>query len=371
MPAIARIIEGWSGKAWASLSLADGNPDDRGEMQVRAEGLPKRMRTKAWPLARRLRWPAAMAALCLCAALAPSAAPAQDAPAPRQSLDDAWWTGPMLANSAATLPQGHFLVEPYLYDVSSHGVDGYGSLTYMLYGVTDRLTVGLVPVFGYNRVDGGPDSRGIGAGDLSVQAQYRLHQFREGSWLPTVSLQLQETLPTGKYDRLGRRPADGLGGGAHATTLQLNTQTYFWLPSGRILRMRFNVAQTWSRHADVRGVSVYGTPEGFRGRARPGDSFYANAAWEYSLTRRWVLALDLAWRRNASTRVDGVLPDPDAAMPPRTLRARSGRSDAYSIAPAVEYNFSANLGVLFGTRVITGHRAPTTITPAVALNYVH
>ena len=29
-----------------------------------------------------------------------------------QSLDDAWWTGPMLAPSAATLPRGHFLIEP-------------------------------------------------------------------------------------------------------------------------------------------------------------------------------------------------------------------------------------------------------------------
>jgi len=37
----------------------------------------------------------------------------------RQSLDDAWWSGPMLAPSAATLPRGHFLVEPYFYDVST------------------------------------------------------------------------------------------------------------------------------------------------------------------------------------------------------------------------------------------------------------
>jgi hypothetical protein len=38
----------------------------------------------------------------------------------RQSRDDAWWTGPMLAPSAATLPRGHFLVEHYLYD-NPHG----------------------------------------------------------------------------------------------------------------------------------------------------------------------------------------------------------------------------------------------------------
>ena len=66
----------------------------------------------------------------------------------RQSQDDAWWTGPMLANSAATLPRGHFLIEPYLYDATSSHADGWGSLTYMLYGLTDRLTIGLVPVLG-------------------------------------------------------------------------------------------------------------------------------------------------------------------------------------------------------------------------------
>jgi hypothetical protein len=90
----------------------------------------------------------------MCCAPAAFAQAVADASAPqaRQSADDAWWTGPMLANSAATLPRGHFLVEPYLYDVSSSHSDGYGSLTYMLYGVSDRFTAGLVPVFGYTRV---------------------------------------------------------------------------------------------------------------------------------------------------------------------------------------------------------------------------
>ena len=38
-----------------------------------------------------------------------------------QSREDAWWTGPMLAPSAATLPSGHMLIEPYLFDVMSDG----------------------------------------------------------------------------------------------------------------------------------------------------------------------------------------------------------------------------------------------------------
>src|SRR5271154_5096031 len=49
-------------------------------------------------------------------------------PTDRQKLGEAWWTGPMLANNASTLPRGHFLVEPYLYDVISPHTNGFGSL---------------------------------------------------------------------------------------------------------------------------------------------------------------------------------------------------------------------------------------------------
>ncbi len=100
-------------------------------------------------------------------------------------------------------------------------------------------------------------------------AQYRLTTFREHSRVPTTAIQVQQSVPTGKYDQLGSRPSDGLGTGSDATTLALNSQTYFWLPNGRILRMRSNVAETLSSGVDVKDVSVYGTAKGFRGRAEP------------------------------------------------------------------------------------------------------
>lgn len=223
----------------------------------------------------------------LLAGLASSAAMGQDAVAPiRQARDDAWWTGPMLANGAETLPAGHVLIEPYIYDVTTPGVDAFGSRAYVLYGLTDRLTVGMIPIIGYNRVSGAPNSSGIGLGDQILQAQYRLIRFHEGSWVPTVSLMLQETVPTGRYDRLGRRPANGMGGGAYATTLGVNMQSYFWMPNGRILRARLNVTGTVPGRADVAGVSTYGTGEYFQGHARAGRNVYVGAAVEYSLTTR-------------------------------------------------------------------------------------
>src|SRR5437588_3349865 len=139
----------------------------------------------------------------------------------RQSLDDAWWTGPMLAPSAATLPRGHFLIEPYLYDVIAAHSHGFGSLTYVNYGLADRVTVGLIPTAGFNKVSNGPSSSRVGLGDLTLQAQYRLTKFHAGSWIPTTSVAVQEGLPTGKYDRLGERLSDGLGSGAYTTTVAL------------------------------------------------------------------------------------------------------------------------------------------------------
>ncbi len=317
-------------------------------------------KTKGWRLA-----------AGLLAGLAASAAMAQDAGEPiRQARDDAWWTGPMLANGAETLPAGHMLIEPYIYDVTTPGVDAFGSRAYVLYGLTDRLTIGMIPIIGYNRVSGGPNSSGIGLGDQILQAQYRLIRFHEGSWVPTVSLMFQQSLPTGRYDRLGRRPANGMGGGAYATTVGVNTQSYFWMPNGRILRARLNVTGTFPGRADVDGVSTYGTGEDFRGHARAGRNVYVGTSVEYSLTTRWVLALDVTYSHNGDTTVKGFdfLP---AAEPVRVDR-KSGRSDAVGYAPAIEYNWSPNIGVLFGVRVIAGgHNTQRSVTPAIALNYVH
>ncbi|MBO9663232.1 MAG: transporter [Dokdonella sp.] len=299
--------------------------------------------------------------------LAAAAASAAE-PAGRQSIDDAWFTGPMLAPSAGTLPRGHVLVEPYLYDVISPRADGFGSLTYLNYGLTDRLTVGLIPTFGYNRIGGGAGSSHLGVGDVSVQAQWRLTRFDADSGVPTMSINVQQSLPTGRFDRLGERPGDGLGSGARTTTLGWYMQTYFWMPNGRILRTRFNLSHAWSRSAGVGDVSVYGTAQGFHGRAKPGSVQTANLAFEYSLTQNWALALDLIYRHTGDTSVSGRS---SPYVTADDVRVEGGAGASFALAPAVEYNWSANLGLLLGVRVIPHTRAaPASVTPAVALNMV-
>ncbi len=297
----------------------------------------------------------------------------------RQSLDDAWWTGPIVAAGAATLPEGHALIEPYVYDVITRGrydsdgnyrstdtVHSYGSLTYLLYGVTDGFTAGVIPTFGFNDVSNGTDSSGVGVGDVTLQAQWRLSQFREGRRVPTSSLVLQQTLPTGKYDRLGTRPSDGLGAGAYTTSLAVHSQYYLWMPNGRILRTRLNVAYALSDSVDVADTSVYGTSEGFRGRADPGDTFSLYSAWEYSVTRNWVLALDAFYQHDASTRIRG---DEREGVP---FERDSGSAWRFGLAPAIEYNFNSRVGVIVGARwFAAGRNTSASVTPVAAINMVY
>jgi len=271
----------------------------------------------------------------------------------------------------ADAPRGHALIETYVYDVHGGGSDSLGSLTYMLYGVTDDLTLGLKPSFGFNAVKGAPDSSGIGVGDITVQAQYRLTKFDAARGIPALAISIQETLPTGRYDRLGTRPANGLGSGAYGTMVALYAQHYFWLPNGRILRGRLNISETFPSAATLRDVSVYGTGEGFHGRARPGRSFYLGGSLEYSVTKRWVLGLDATWTHNGATRVSGQgAPDPVTGISP-PVRLEYGPSDAFALAPAIEYSWTPNLGVLLAARFIPkGHNVAPSVTPAIAINAV-
>jgi len=310
--------------------------------------------------------------------------PAQSVPSGnlRQTLDDAWWTGPMLAPSAATLPRGHFLIEPYLFDVTVQGkydrygvrrptphANDFGSLTYLLYGITNNLSVGVIPTADYNLITGQPSSRGPGLGDVTVQGQYRLTQFHENHWFPTTSFAVQETFPTGKYDQLGNRLSDAHGSGAYTTTLAFYSQTYFWLRNGRILRMRLNVSEGLPSQVNIHNVSVYGTQAGFYGHARLGKPLFVDGAWEYSLSRSWVLALDATYSYAGNTRVTGY----DTLSPNSPItQLNFGSSEAFGLAPALEYSWTPKLGVLAGVRFVpAGRNVQATITPAVAVNFVH
>jgi len=332
-----------------------------------------------------VRLPQAAFAACLFLALTSLRAETlnPDPCAVAHPMNDAWFTGPMLANTAASAPRGHALIEPYLYDVTTQGAyqpsgdrqpvphqNSYGSLTYLIYALTDTTGIGFIPTAGYTTATGIPSSAGPGAGDLTFQIQHRLTQTQPCHRIPTLSLAVQQALPTGRYDNLGARPTNAFGAGAWTTTPELLTQTYFWLPNRRILRMRLNFADSFSAAVPVSGASVYGTANGFRGTAHPASSLSIDNSWEYSLNRRLVLASDIVFHNTGSTHVAGTY-SATATQPASTVAFSSGWSNTWYLAPAIEYSWKPTIGVLLGLRITpAGRNTSDTLTPAIAINII-
>jgi hypothetical protein len=277
--------------------------------------------------------------------------------------EEAWWTGPIVASSGGTLPQGHVLVEPYIFDARGTGSDYAGSLTYFLYGATDRLTIGLIPTMGSANSTGSDNRRRVAINDLTLTAQYRMHQAGPGELIPTWSLVIQEILPLGRFERLHDNPDKGIGGGAYATIVGVYAQRSDILASGRTIRTRLNATYTLPAGTAVRGASIFGTPEGFDGSARPGRNAFIDVSAEYSLTRSWVLACDGFFRHTASTRVSGALLSGDR------VSASAPAQRSWAVAPAIEYSWSAARGVLLGVRrIFPGRATQGSWTPVFAFN---
>jgi len=299
-----------------------------------------------------------MAAVAVACSLS-SPAHGADAERLRTAMKTARWTGPMLASTAETLPKGHFYTEPYFFDVIVRGDHHPGSSGFYQYGLLNNLTVGLQPSFATatNRLD-----RGMAIGDFKLLSQVRLTHFTPDHQVPTIALVLNEVVPTGKFDRLGPTQ-EGHGSGAFATEVGINAQHWFLLDNGRLLRARINVLQRFYNQASVDGRSVYGTAEGFTGHARPGSRTTLIGAVEYSLTDKWVLAVDVEADFAGRTTVEGR--DPSGGL----VRTTSHASRDVGFAPAVEYNWSPSAGALLGVWIIPkGHNAPASVTPAIAIS---
>ena len=84
-----------------------------------------------------------------------------------------------------------------------------------------------------------------------------------------------------------------------------------------------------------------------------------------------MLALDATHRHNGNTHANGFdIPASNGAQNPSNIQMNSGSSEVFAVAPAIEYSWKPNLGMLVGTRVIpAAHNTHASITPAIAINF--
>ena len=274
------------------------------------------------------------------------------------AMEGARWTGPLLASTAETLPEGHFYTEPYFFDAISTGQHNPGSSGFYQYGLFNNYTVGVQPFFSlgtrkYNR--------NVAIGDFKLLSQLRLSHFTYNHRVPSIALVMNLIVPTGKDDNL-KALKEGHGNGSFAPEIGFNVQQYFLLKNGRLLRARFNFLRNFPLGTHVTGLSVYGTLPGFEGHAKNGSKTAFVGGVEYSLTREWVLALDVERDQWGKTSIKGR----DANGAP--VKRISPRSWDIGFAPAIEYNWSDRAGAIFGVWIVPhGHNTPSSVTPAIAI----
>ena len=267
-----------------------------------------------------------------------------------------WYAGPLVTPSASMMPVGMGNVQPYLFinanyaafDKDRHSVplphNSYQlqAIVPVQAGVTDSTDITVIPsalASWQNHHSGG------GFGDLGVTYGFKI--FGETLYIPKFKFTIGETFPTGRYKNLASTGLNDSGAGSYQTQFGFATGKVIWWTYPYPMNTRLFFGYKIGTVVDVTGFNNYGGGFGTKGRVRPGNSITADFGYELSFSQRWVFAIDVVYVAQNRTKFHGT-PGVTADGTPATVG--SGYSDNLSLAPALEYNFSDVLSILWGAQ---------------------
>jgi len=285
-----------------------------------------------------------------------------------------WFTGPIVASSATTVPAGHWNFELYFYatdtpaNYNSHWkpIDQptLWTLTWqpvIWAGVTDWMDIQLTPTWNWNHKEGAGHWT---LSDLFLKFEFQLHrdQIPHTSWLPSIKLSFGEVFPIGKYQNASpKKHGTDLGGeGAYGTRIQLALGKLIHIKDWHWIQTRLNLNYQFSPPVHVKGINAYGGGLDTRGTVHPGMQFSFDYSLEYSLTRNWALAIDVIGNYQGTSHFTGKT----------TVSSSFPVSIQYSLAPAIEYNWNENLGIITGAWfTVAGKNSQEFYSFVFAVNY--
>ncbi|MDI9819301.1 MULTISPECIES: transporter [unclassified Legionella] len=289
-----------------------------------------------------------------------------------------WLTGPLLAPAGHTIPKGHSNLELYGFYTVNEGIyNRHWRLIHtprsestivnpiFSHGLTDKLDIQYAVPYIYNHNRGSSSQR---LGDTSVTLGYQLLEQKESKWLPDLRVTLQEVIPTGRFESLNplNNGADATGLGSYQTGLALNFQHLMQLGETHYLRSRFSVGYLYASSTSINGLSSYGGTPQTSGSIDPGNLLSVDLAGELTLTQNWVAVMEAYYASRSATRFRGFVGNNEQGLP-----ASIGHADIEEItlAPAIEYNFSPNIGIIAGPWFsVRGRETSDFISYVVAFN---
>lgn len=312
---------------------------------------------------------------------------------PQEVEVEPWFTGTLLCPSGNVVPVGYVNIEPYVFATDtfakynrnwkSKSIPCFWSVNPLIFtqiGLTEKLDFLFQPQFFWNETQGRSSTR---FGDLPVGLDIQLVAATKTGWWPAVKLALRENLPTGKYQKLNpdKLGTDASGTGSFVTTAGLVFARLFHVRKAQYLSTRFFVSYSLPARVHVKGFNTYGGGSGTRGYVYPGDSLTAIVGLEYSLTRNWVLALDMMNVYTNKNRFKGRKGRAAGASenPFEGFETTDGSgeanvggpsSDQISLAPAIEYNFSEAVGIIGGCWfTVAGRNTGHFVSGVLAVNW--
>ncbi len=271
-----------------------------------------------------------------------------------------WFTGPILTPTPITMPVGHpglevaWLVgETYGHYNSHWNIDHIPSIwstgPYVDFqvGFNEFLGAEYIGALLTNFSQGAHYTHVI---DSIFRLGFQILTDKKDSWIPDFRILLQETVPTGKYQKLNpkKHGTDVTGRGSFQTGIHFAFQKLFRSTKGHNFRLRWTFGYFVPAPVHVSGINYLGGTKETKGKVYPGRYFSGYISSEYALSRTWAVCLESNYRighKGKFCRKKG----PKIAVP-------SFRQ--ISIAPELQHTFTSNLGILTGAWLtVTGRNS--------------
>ncbi|KTD20327.1 transporter [Legionella londiniensis] len=292
--------------------------------------------------------------------------------------DDPWFTGPLIAIPGKTIPPGHsFLVffAPYTAISSKFNEKGervaarhtrtFQANPLYTYGLAENLDVQFSVPYIFKQAE---ENHRRHIGDVSVLLGYQALRQQDSYLKPNLRITLQQIFPTGKFLALSpaNEGSDGTGLGSYQTNLGFNFQHLLPIEGKHFLRSRFNLNYLYAQKVSIRGISVFGGTANTRGQIKPGNLYSIDISTEFSLTKHWVLVMESYYFSRGSAHFKGF---PGLGPIGKEISLDQGKEYSLTFAPAIEYNFSAQYGIIAGIWFpVKGKNSPDFLSTIIAFN---
>lgn len=294
---------------------------------------------------------------------------------PHVAIPEPWFTGPLLTPSGSIVPNGHYNIQSYLFFTNTYGhynaqwkntsIPHVFSGSFVLdlqFGLSKICDFQFSPIVSYKHRK---HTHTWIFGDIPISLGLQL--LKGNSTQPAVKLSLLANLPTGKYQHLNlsKEGLDAGGLGSYLPGVGLAAGYTFRIGCSQFLATRLSLSYRFPNPVHVKGLNTYGGSPQTKGKVFPGNFFISSLGLEWSFTQHWVLACDIEYAHFNKTRFKGKKGLLNGI--PQLIDRFS--KEQLSMAPALEYNFTKNVGIIAGCWfTIAGRNTPSFASGVLSLN---